>query len=71
MGGSRHTEVTVLAFVLSHALWKRLLGLAILKGAEVEGPGYGGLPSAAEMVSGVATFQEGFLRASYSFKSPT
>lgn len=46
MGGSRHTEVTVLTFVLSHAFWNRLLGLAILEGAEIEGPGFGGLPSA-------------------------
>lgn len=38
VGDSRLTEVTVLAFVLSHALWDGLLGLAVLEGAEIEGP---------------------------------
>lgn len=44
-GSSQHTEVTILAFILSHALWDRLLRLAILEGAEIEGPGFCGLPS--------------------------
>lgn len=34
---SRRTEVTVLAFVGSHAVWDRLLGLSVFKCTEVEG----------------------------------
>lgn len=37
-GESRRTGVTILAFVRSHALWDRLLGLAIFESAKVEGP---------------------------------
>lgn len=42
-GDSRRTEVTVLAFVRSHAVWYRLLGLAVFKCAKVEGPVPSGL----------------------------
>lgn len=45
---TRRTEVAVLSLILSHTIWNRLLGLSVLKGPEIEGPGIGGLLSVTD-----------------------
>lgn len=65
---TRLTEVAVLALILSHAVWNRLLGLAILEGAKIEGPGTGGLLSVTDAWCNNTRC---FMRVSYSLRSPT